>query len=142
MRKDILDTDILSEYLKGKDESVARKGRAYAELYDQFTFTSVTVFEIIRGLEEKGAATQVAKALTWLEQNEQIVPTAEDYLTAARTIAKAKRMGRVVELPDSLIAAVASRIGAPLVTGNTADFENIQNTGLFLEIENWRLAES
>lgn len=139
MRKVILDTDILSEYLKGIDPNVARRGRLYAQEHGQFTITSVTVYEIVRGLEEKGAAVQVAKALDWMDRNEQVVPVAEDYLTAARIKARAKHQGRAVELPDCLIAAVASRLGYPIVTGNTADYQAIQNAGLNLELVNWRL---
>lgn len=140
MRKAIVDTDILSEYLKGIDPNVARHGKRYALEHGQFTFTSVTVYEIVRGLEEKGASAQVARALAWMERNEQAVPIAEDYLTAARVKAKARRQGRVVELPDCLIAAVAARLDRPLVTGNTADYRVIQEAGLPLELENWREA--
>ena len=136
----LLDTDILSEYLKGKDQNVVRHAQLYSKAFPKFTFTSVTVYEIIRGLEEKGAASQVSKALGWLSQNDQIVPTAEDYLTAAKTKAKAKTTGRAIELPDCLIAAVASRLGLVLVTGNTKDFEVIIATGLPLLLKNWRIA--
>jgi len=37
-----------------------------------------------------------------------------------------------------LIAAVAVRLGLPLVTGDTEDFLAIQKTGVALDIENWR----
>lgn len=138
MPKVVIDTDILSEYLKGIDQNVAKHATKYAKKHGTFTFTSVTVYEIIRGLEEKGAPKQVEKALAWIEQNEQIVPTAEDYLTAARVKAKAKHQGKAVELPDCLIAAVAARLGVPLVTGNTADYKVIQDAGLALTLTNWR----
>jgi len=55
MVKVLIDTDILSEYLKGVDPSVAKRGKEYAKAHPRFTFTSVTVYEIVRGLEEKGA---------------------------------------------------------------------------------------
>ena len=139
MPKVILDTDILPEYLKGYDRTVVDHARAYALQHTQFTFTSVTAYEIVLGLEFKGAASQVQKALTWIKRNEQIVPTDEDYLTAARVKATARKQGKIVELPDSLIAAVASRLSLPLVTGNTADFRAIQDTGLALTLVNWRL---
>jgi hypothetical protein len=42
MRKAILDTDILSEYLKGHNASVARNGAAYLQVHPAFTITSVT----------------------------------------------------------------------------------------------------
>jgi len=76
--------------------------------------------------------------LFWLKTNEEILPSAEDYLTAARVKAQARRLGNVVELPDCLIAAAASPLGVPLVTGNTGDFAAIQKTGLALILENWR----
>ena len=46
MRKVILDTDILSEYLKGHDALVARHAAAYLEAHAAFTFTSVTAYEV------------------------------------------------------------------------------------------------
>ncbi len=51
MIKSILDTDILSEYLKGHDSSVAGRASRYAAEFGVFTFTSVTVYEIVYGLE-------------------------------------------------------------------------------------------
>jgi predicted nucleic acid-binding protein len=138
MHKVLLDTDILSEFLKGHDKNVAHFGRLYAQDFDQFTFTSVTVYEIVLGLEIKSAVSQLERAKAWLRLNEQLVPTEDDYLTAAHIKARARRQGKVVELPDSLIAAVASRLQLPLVTGNTEDFQSIQQTGLNLTLENWR----
>jgi tRNA(fMet)-specific endonuclease VapC len=138
MPKALLDTDILSEYLKGHDRAVIRRAADYAREHGAFTFTSVTVHEIVYGLELKGATAQLQKALLWLGQNEQITPTSADYLQAATIKAAARKQGSIVELPDCLIAAVAVRLGLPLVTGNTEDFQAIQKTGVALDIENWR----
>jgi predicted nucleic acid-binding protein len=139
MLRSILDTDILSEYLKGHDTTVAGHAARYAEQYGVFTFTSVTVHEIVCGLEWKGAAGQLKKALEWLRQNEEITPTDADYLAAATIKATARRNGSVLELADCLIAAVAVRMERPLVTGNTEDFQAIQRTGVKLILENWRI---
>ena len=140
MSKVLLDTDILSGYLKGHDRTVVLRAAEYAQQYGIFTFTSVTVHEIVFGLELKGAAAQLQKALHWLNQNEQITPSAADYLRAATIKASARRQGSVIELPDCLIAAAAVRLDLPLVTGNTEHFRAIQNTGIPLRIENWRAA--
>jgi len=78
MTRSLVDTDILSEYLKGHDQTVARRAADYARQHGVFTFTSVTVHEIVFGLEVKGASRQLQKALAWLNQNEQITPTADD----------------------------------------------------------------
>jgi predicted nucleic acid-binding protein len=140
MVKSLLDTDILSEYLKGHDQAVAKRAANYAQRHGVFTFTSVTVYEIVYGLELKSAASQLKKALAWLSRNEQITPIDADYLAAARIKATARKQGAVLELPDCLIAAIAVRLRMPLVTGNTEDFRAIQNTGISLTIENWRHA--
>jgi predicted nucleic acid-binding protein len=140
MVKSILDTDILSEYLKGHHPTVIDHATIYAQEYGVFSLTSVTVYEIVYGLELKAAKSQMTKALAWLSQNEQITPIADDYVAAARIKASARKSGFVLELPDCLIAAVAVRLKRPLVTGNTEDFKAIQKTGVDLIIENWRIA--
>ena len=134
----VLDTDILSEYLKGYDANVVRRGDRYAKDHGVFTFTSVTVYEILSGLEHKDARSQLRKMLAWLNQNEEITPLAADYRSAATIKGKAAKQGEIVELADCLIAAVAVRLDRPVVTGNTDDFEKIQRTGIGLVIENWR----
>jgi predicted nucleic acid-binding protein len=138
MVKAILDTDILSEYLKGHNAAVAGHAADYAKEHGIFTFTSVTVYEIVYGLQLKDASSQLAKITAWLTQNEEITPIKADYLAAASIKAAARKQGSVVELPDCLIASIAVRLGIPLVTGNTEDFRAIQRTGINLAIENWR----
>lgn len=133
--KAILDTDILSEYLKGHSAAVAGRAAAYAKDHGVFTFTSITVFEIVYGLELKGASIQLSKVMTWLKQNEEIIPTDTDYLAAARIKATARKQGAAVELPDCLIASIATRLNRPLVTGNTEDFLAIQKTGVNLSLD-------
>src|SRR5579872_1121468 len=132
MSKVLLDTDILSEYFKGQDKIVARHAANYSREHETFTFTSVTVHEIVFGLECKGASAQMEKALSWLNKNKQITPTANDYYEAALIKAKARKHGSILELTDCLIAAAAVRLGLPLVTGNTEDFQAIQRTGVAL----------
>jgi predicted nucleic acid-binding protein len=74
MPKVLLDTDILSEYLKGHDKKVARRAADYAQQHGLFTFTSVTVHELVYGFEFKGASGQLKKALDWL--NRQVLGVA------------------------------------------------------------------
>ena len=140
MRKVILDTDILSEYLKGHDEAVARHAAAYLRVHPVFTFSSVTAYEIAFGLGVKNADSQLRKALEWLGRNEEVTPTGADFLVAASIKASAKKIGFIVELPDCLIASVALRLGLPLVTGNTADYESMRKTGAPLILQNLREA--
>ena len=138
MRLSILDTDILSEYLKGKDSKVVDCGTRYAREHAVFTFTSVTAFEILFGLESKNATSQLARDRGWFSRNEEVAPLAADFRMAATIKATAAKQGSIVELPDCLIAAIVVRLERSLVTGNTDDFRAIQRTGINLTIENWR----
>lgn len=61
MSKVILDTDILSEYLKGHNQIVAGHASRYAQEYGCFTFSSVTVYEIVYGLDLKDAHSHFVK---------------------------------------------------------------------------------
>ena len=63
MGKVLLDTDILSDYLKGHHQAVVNHAARYAQQYGVFTFTSVTVYEIVYGLELKAAAAQLVRAI-------------------------------------------------------------------------------
>jgi predicted nucleic acid-binding protein len=140
MRKVLFDTDILSEYLKARDESVVRSCAAYLRLHRYFTFTSITVYEITYGLRIKNADRQLERATAWLDRNEELAPTPADFRWAAAIKGAPRNRGLIVELPDCLIAAVAVRLDLPLVTGNTADYESIRKAGATLELQNWRSA--
>ena len=139
MVKTILDTDILSEYFKGHDQTVINHATRYVREHGLFTFTSITVYEIVYGLELKEAFAQLKKASDWLTRNEELTPIDADYVVAATIKATARRQGSILELPDCLIAAVSVRRGRPLVTGNTEDFRAIQRTGVNFILQNWRM---
>jgi predicted nucleic acid-binding protein len=115
-------------------------GRAaqYAHEHGVFSFTSVSVHEILYGLELKGATAQMQRAGVWLRRNKEVAPAPADYAGAASVRARAARQGAPLEMADCLIAAVALRLVRPLVIGNTDDFRAIQNRGAPLVIDNWR----
>src|SRR5438105_210231 len=122
MVKSILDTDILSEYLKGHDSIVIGHAERYAKEHQLFTFTSVTVYEIVYGLELKGAQSQLRKIMAWMHQNDAVTPAPEDYISAATIRATARKQGSILELPDCLIAAVAVRLDRPSRNGQYRRF--------------------
>lgn len=138
MQQVILDTDTLSELLKGKDPVVAAHAAQYAATHSRFTITAVTAHEIIFGLVSKGAARQLAEARIVFEANDIILPTLEDFETAGEVRGRARRLGQQLAIDDSLIAAVAARLGLPLVTGNTTHFQAARDAGLAIDLINWR----
>ena len=47
----LLDTDILSEVLKRKDNRVLTKARQYLAQHQRLAFSAITVYEILRGFD-------------------------------------------------------------------------------------------
>lgn len=56
----LLDTDTLSEIMKGKNASIEQHAREYLKKYGRFRFSVITRYEILRGLKAKKAVRQIA----------------------------------------------------------------------------------
>ena len=109
MTRCLLDTDILSEVIKGKDAFVAAKAVAYLAAHEQLTTSAISVAEIIYGLRRVGREER-------LRQFEHAVGLAEVLPfddVAARIAGRINgdlvRKGRTIGMPDVMIAAVALR---------------------------------
>ena len=136
MNRAILDTDILSEFLKGRNADVERRAKAYLDKYGRFTSSVVTLFEIVRGRHKASQPEKAAEFLSWA-RGADVLPI--DFRCAARAgeLAGAMdRAGTTLPPPDVLIAATAMVHGLVVVTGNTNDFSRFIPLGL--EIDNWR----
>jgi tRNA(fMet)-specific endonuclease VapC len=139
MAKVLLNTDILSEILKGKNAAVAAKASAYLAEHGRFTTSAVTVAEIVYGLRRVGRGDRVALFEASLADAE-VLPFDDDAARlAGRINADLERVGRIIGLPDVMIAAVAIRSGLAVITGNTAHFEHVRVARYDLLIDNWRL---
>ena len=64
-------------------------------------------------------------------------PAAADL--AGRIGAGLDRIGQPIGLADTMIAAIALEHGLELVTGNTSDFQRVQQLGYPLILTNWRM---
>lgn len=134
----LLDTDLLSEVLKGIDPNVIRAQRAYSKNHDTLSFVSVTAFEILFGYGHKNATAQMERAEALFAKNEEIVPAPSDYRLAARIASALSRRGRIVGFIDPVIAACAIRRGYGVASGNTRHFEFMREAGFDFHLENWR----
>jgi len=56
----LLDTDTLSEVIKGRDALVVQRAQKYLLTHKRFTFSIITRYEILRGLKAKEALQQIA----------------------------------------------------------------------------------
>jgi tRNA(fMet)-specific endonuclease VapC len=61
MQLSLLDTDILSEFLKQKNAAVLKNAAYYLAQYGQFAISAMTWYEVRRGLKDKGATRQLQK---------------------------------------------------------------------------------
>lgn len=139
MAKVLLDTDILSEILKGKNPAVAAKASTYLAEYGRFTTSSVTVAEIVYGLRRLDREDRVALFEASLADADVLPFDDEAARLAGRINADLERVGRIIGFPDVMIAAIAIRHGLALVSGNTAHFEQVRAAKYDLFIDNWRL---
>ena len=130
----LLDTDMLNEVLKRKNINVVRHSADYLVQHGQFAISSITWYEVLRGLLEKNATTQLAQFRTFCG-NSLLLPVADDVLErAAQLWVAGRRQGLAPKDADLVIGATALVHGRMLVTGNTQHFAWIQQ----LNLANWR----
>ena len=119
MSKSLLDTDILSEILKGINPTVASNAAAYRQAFGRYSLSSITVMEVISGLQRNQSHRRIQKFLTEIS-GEEVLPFghAEGKL-AGEIDGDLERLGRPIGRCDPMIAAIAITNGLELVTGNT-----------------------
>lgn len=138
MEQVLIDTDLLSEILKGINPNVIRSQVAYCEDHGVLSFVSVTAFEILFGYGHKNATAQIRRAEALFAKNDEIVPESDDYRLAAEIASALSRQGKIVGFIDPVIAACAIRRGYGVASGNTKHFEFIRAAGYQFRLENWR----
>ena len=126
----ILDTNVLSEVMATSPSEAALVWIARRQLADELFITSITVGEILYGIELLPAGKRreklnaEAEAMFAQDFSGQILVFDEQAARAFAKIASSRRkIGRPIGEFDAQIAAVASLHGAALATRNTADFE-------------------
>ena len=70
MDEALLDTDILSEVLKRKDQQVLATAREYLAEYQRLAFSAMTVYEVIRGMRSRRATRQLAEFLKTVDTSD------------------------------------------------------------------------
>ncbi|HJT33473.1 MAG TPA: PIN domain-containing protein [Pirellulales bacterium] len=134
MDKAILDTDILSEVLKAKDQDVLTRAKDYLAVHQRLAFSSITYYEILRGLIAKRAGQQLAKFLKTARTSDLLPVNLPVLRRAAELWAEAQMQGHPRDDADLIIAATALDASRELVTGNLAHFTWIRG----LRVTDWR----
>ena len=137
MNKALLDTDIVSEIAKSKDQAVANNAKNHLRSFGHYTLSAVTVMELVRGFQKVQATARLNAFLATLPYMELLIFDQAAAELAGRIAGELERTGRPIGASDTMIAAIAIENGLELVTGNTSDFQRVQNLGYPLTLINW-----
>ena len=139
MNKALLDTDILSEIIKGVDQTIAGHATAYRRAFGNYTLSAISVMEIVQGFQKNQSTRRLQAFLASLAAQEAIDFDQDDGALAGRIAGELERLGRPIGTADSLSAAIALRQQLELVPGNTAHFQRVQQIGYPRTLSNWRI---
>jgi tRNA(fMet)-specific endonuclease VapC len=123
----LLDTDTLSEIMRGRSSNIVQKAREYLKTHGQFRISIITRYEILRGLKAKQAFRQI----TLFEERcrkSVVYPLIDDIIVKASDIyAYLYQQGLLISDADILIASTALVNNLTLITGNLEHFNRIPN---------------
>ena len=128
----MLDTDILSEFLRGNSKVIVKVDEHLKE-FGFINLSIITYYEILNGLLYKDARKQLSKFENFVELNKVIPMTLRTAKIAATIQADLRKKGAEIGHTDTLIAGIAIASNVQLITNNTDHFKRIKG----LEIANW-----
>ncbi len=109
MDEALLDSDILSEVLKGKNQQVLASARLYLATYQRFAFSAMTMYEIMRGMRANQASRQLAGFQAMTSSSDVFTVSIPVLKRAADLWAEARNNGHPRNDADLIIAATATR---------------------------------
>jgi tRNA(fMet)-specific endonuclease VapC len=136
--KTLLDTDIWSEIMRGKNAVVGARASTHLSQRGRLTLSTVTVFEIVRGFQRAGREDKVDEFDELLEDVEVLDLDRPAADIAGRIYEELDRRGHRIDLGNALIAGIALQHRLRLAAGNTAHSSRVQTLGYPLLIEDWR----
>ncbi|MDR3635863.1 MAG: type II toxin-antitoxin system VapC family toxin [Isosphaeraceae bacterium] len=139
MNKALLDTDTLSDIGKGLNPVVNANAKTYRRSFGHYSFSTITVMEIVRGFQKVQSPQRVNAFIATLA-SEEILPFDQPAAElAGRILGDLERIGQPIGMADPMIAAIAIDHGLELVTGNIAHYQQIQQLGYPLTLVSWRV---
>ena len=132
MKLSMLDTDILSEFLRGNPKVIAKVDEHLKE-HGFISLSIITYYEMLNGLLYKDAKKQLTRFEEFVALNKLIPLTLPMARNAAAIQADLRKKGTEIGHTDTLIAGIAITSALQLVTNNTDHFKRIKG----LELANW-----
>ncbi len=114
MRETLIDTDILSEMMEGKDSAVVDQARQYYRVFRRYTVSAITYSELLAGLTYNPKPKDL-KSFGLIEPMLDVLPIErEEAATAGRIVGLLKSKGLPIGNLDPFIAATALEQGLVL----------------------------
>ncbi|MDZ8050689.1 MAG: type II toxin-antitoxin system VapC family toxin [Aulosira sp. ZfuVER01] len=132
MKKALLDTNILSYFLRGELQVVTKLSE-YQQFHSNLTFSVLTYYEIKSGLLYKDARKLLQQFEILANGSEILQLDLETANIASIIYTDLRQKGLLISPIDLLIAASAIQHECVLITANIKHFQNIVN----LEFDNW-----
>ncbi|MEO5947141.1 MAG: type II toxin-antitoxin system VapC family toxin [Chitinophagaceae bacterium] len=133
MKTALIDTDILSAFLRG-EEVVIENADKYLEEFGRFNISIITYYEILNGLLYKDANKQLKSFRAFIKLNKICPLTILSVKISAKIQADLRKTGAEIGHTDTLIAGVAIANKMELITNNTRHFSRIKG----LKVANWK----
>ena len=130
MRKYLLDTNIISYYLKGI-ENLKEK---ITSNIDSLSISIISYYEIISGLQSIDANKRINEFEKFCKLIDIINLDKASILTSCKIYAFLEKSGQLIDDIDILIAGIALSNNLVMVTDNAEHFGRIQG----LKVENWK----
>jgi len=134
LNQSLIDTDILSYFLKGNN-LVARNFELYLKEYPKIIISEITYFEILSGLTFKKANKQIEGFEAFISTCEILKLSTSSLRTSANIYAELREKGITIGTADLLIAGTALANGLTLITNNQKHYEPISE----LSTSNWNV---
>ena len=132
MNESLIDTDILSYFLKG-DKKVLKNFENYISNFSSINISIITHFEIVSGLQYRKAAKQLSQFEKFANSCIILPLTKESSHLSSFLYAYLRTNGKLIDDIDLLIAGIALENNLTLVTNNEKHFKRIKE----LRVENW-----
>jgi tRNA(fMet)-specific endonuclease VapC len=136
----LLDTDIFSELMRGKNEVVRARAASYLKQHDRLTISTITILEVVKGLHKARREDALDRFIQTLDSLEILPLGRDEAIVGGRIYGDLERLGQPIGRADPMIAGIAISHGLTLVTGNDSHYARIRSAGFDLVLDNWRIA--
>jgi len=130
VRKYLLDTNIISYYLKG-NEGLKEK---ISDNIDSLAISIISYYEIISGLQSINANKRITEFEKFCELIDVVNLDRASILASCQIYSDLKKSGNLIDDIDILIAGIALSNNLIMITDNTDHFKRISG----LKVENWK----